>query len=154
MAQGFLDRGLTVATAESCTGGLLVGRLTARAGSSAYVLGGIASYANSAKERLVGVDPRLLATVGAVSAEVGIALAEGARARFGADVGVGITGIAGPGGGTPDKPVGTVHLCVAGPEGHEARAVRFHGSRVVVRERSVTLAMHLLRHLLIGGPAA
>jgi competence/damage-inducible protein CinA-like protein len=154
VAQGFLDRGLTVATAESCTGGLLAGRLTARAGSSAYVLGGIASYANSAKEQLVGVDAELLATVGAVSAEVGAALADGARARFGADVGVGITGIAGPGGGTPDKPVGTVHLCVVGPEGREARAVRFGGSRDGVRERSVTLAMHLLRHLLVGGPAA
>jgi PncC family amidohydrolase len=154
VARGFLDRGLTVATAESCTGGLLAGRLTARAGSSAYVLGGIASYANSAKERLVGVDPELLATVGAVSAEVGAALADGARSRFGADVGVGITGIAGPGGGTPDKPVGTVHLCVAGPDGHQARAVRFSGSRTVVRERSVTLALHLLRHLLLGGPEA
>ena len=154
VAQGFLDRGFTVATAESCTGGLLAGRLTARAGSSAYVLGGIASYANSAKEQLVGVDAELLATVGAVSAEVGAALADGARARFGADVGVGITGIAGPGGGTPDKPVGTVHLCVAGPDGHEARAVRFSGSRETVRERSVTLAMHLLRSLLVGGPPA
>jgi nicotinamide-nucleotide amidase len=154
VGEAFLARGLTVATAESCTGGLLAGRLTARAGSSAYVLGGIASYANSAKERLVGVDPELLATVGAVSAEVGVALAQGARARFGADVGVGITGIAGPGGGTPDKPVGTVHLCVAGPDGHEARAVVLPGSRAVVRERSVTLAMHLLRHHLLGGPKA
>ncbi len=154
VAQGFLDRGLTVATAESCTGGLLAGRLTARAGSSAYVLGGIASYANSAKERLVGVDPELLATVGAVSAEVGAALAEGARERFGADVGVGITGIAGPGGGTPDKPVGTVHLCVAGPDGRDARAVVLPGSRSAVRERSVTMAMHLLRATLLGGPRA
>jgi nicotinamide-nucleotide amidase len=154
VAQGFLDRGWTVATAESCTGGLLAGRLTARPGSSAYVLGGIASYADSAKERLVGVDAELLATVGAVSAEVGVALAEGARARFGADVGVGITGIAGPGGGTPGKPVGTVHLCVAGPEGRESRAVVLPGSRSAVRERSVTLAMHLLRHLLLGGPRA
>jgi nicotinamide-nucleotide amidase len=118
------------------------------------VLGGIASYANSAKERLVGVDAELLATAGAVSAEVGVALAEGARARFGADVGVGITGIAGPGGGTPDKPVGTVHLCVAGPEGRESRAVVLPGSRSAVRERSVTLSMHLLRALLVGGPRA
>jgi nicotinamide-nucleotide amidase len=154
VGQGFLERALTVATAESCTGGLLAGRLTARAGSSAYVLGGIVSYANSAKERLVGVDPELLATVGAVSPEVGAALAEGARERFGADVGVGITGIAGPGGGTPDKPVGTVHLCVAGPDGHDARAVVLPGSRATVRDRSVTLAMHLLRHLLLAGPRA
>jgi nicotinamide-nucleotide amidase len=146
--------GLTVATAESCTGGLLAGRLTARAGSSAYVLGGIASYANSAKEHLVGVDPQLLATVGAVSPEVAVALAEGARERFGADVGVGITGIAGPGGGTPDKPVGTVHLCAAGPAGRVTRAVVLPGSRAAVRDRSVTLALHMLRTLLLGGPEA
>ncbi len=96
----------------------------------------------------------LLATGGAVSPEVGVALAEGARARFGADVGVGITGIAGPGGGSPEKPVGTVHLCVAGPDGLDSRAVVLPGSRAVVRERSVTLAMHLLRALLLGGPRA
>jgi nicotinamide-nucleotide amidase len=154
VAGALSDQGLTVATGESCTGGLLAARLTARAGSSSYVLGGIASYANSAKERLVGVDPRLLATVGAVSAEVAVALADGVRERFGADVGVGITGIAGPGGGTPDKPVGTVHLCVAGPGGRLARAVVLPGSRAAVRERSVTLAMHLLRNLLLGGPEA
>ena len=101
--------------------------------------------------------------MGAVSAEVGAALADGARARFGADVGVGITGIAGPGGGTPDKPVGTVHLCVAGPDGHEARAVRFSGSReafqascleqqVQAREiASLQCFDHLIRPDLGGG---
>ncbi|TFV72944.1 competence/damage-inducible protein A [Blastococcus sp. CT_GayMR19] len=154
VAGAFADRGLTVATAESCTGGLLAGRLTERAGSSGWVLGGITAYANSAKERLVGVPAEMLAAHGAVSPEVAVALAEGARARFGADIGVGITGIAGPGGGTPDKPVGTVHLCVAGPDGQEARALRLAGSRTAVRERSVTMAMHLLRQLLLGGPPA
>ena len=154
VADALASRGLTVATAESCTGGLLAARLTARAGSSAYVLGGICSYANSAKEQLVGVDADLIATVGAVSPEVAVALAHGARARFGADVGIGITGIAGPGGGTPDKPVGTVHLCVAGPDGSQSRAVVLPGSRAAVRERSVTLAMHMLRALLLGGPRA
>jgi nicotinamide-nucleotide amidase len=92
--------------------------------------------------------------VGAVSPEVAVALAEGARARFGADIGVGITGIAGPGGGTPDKPVGTVHLCVAGPDGSQQRAVVLPGTRTAVRDRSVTLAMHMLRALLLGGPPA
>jgi PncC family amidohydrolase len=154
VAGTFAERGLTVATAESCTGGLLAARLTARPGSSTWVLGGITAYANSAKERLVDVPGALLADHGAVSPEVAAALAEGARARFGADVGVGITGIAGPGGGTPDKPVGTVHLCVVGPDGRQARSLALPGSRSAVRERSVTVAMHLLRALLIGGPPA
>ncbi|SFP68904.1 competence/damage-inducible protein cinA [Geodermatophilus dictyosporus] len=154
VAGALSDQGLTIATAESCTGGLLVARLIARAGSSAWVLGGITSYANSAKEQLVGVPGQVLAEFGAVSPQVALALAEGARARFGADVGVGVTGIAGPGGGTPDKPVGTVHLCVVGPSGSQARSVRFPGSRTAVRERSVVLALHLLRQLLLGGPPA
>ncbi len=154
VADALRDQGLTIATAESCTGGLLVARLIERAGSSAWVLGGITSYANSAKEQLVGVPGEVLAEFGAVSPQVAQALAEGARGRFGADVGVGITGIAGPGGGTPEKPVGTVHLCAIGPSGTEARSVRLPGSRTAVRERSVVLAMQVLRHLLLGGPAA
>ncbi|MGY1735936.1 competence/damage-inducible protein A [Geodermatophilus sp. SYSU D00684] len=154
VAGALSDQGLTIATAESCTGGLLVARLIERAGSSAYVLGGITSYANSAKEQLVGVPGEMLAEYGAVSPQVALALAEGARARFGADVGVGVTGIAGPGGGTPDKPVGTVHLCAVGPMGQQARSVRLPGSRTAVRERSVVLAMHMLRELLLGGPPA
>jgi nicotinamide-nucleotide amidase len=154
VATGFADRGFTVATAESCTGGLLAARLTERPGSSAWVLGGVTAYANSAKEQLLGVPPDVLARHGAVSPEVAVALADGARARFGADVGVGITGVAGPGGGTADKPVGTVHLCLSTAEGHELRALRLPGSRAAVRDRSVTMAMHLLRVLLVGGPAA
>ena len=154
VAGGFAERGLTVATAESCTGGLLAARLTERPGSSAWVLGGVTAYANSAKEQLLDVPAEVLAEYGAVSPEVAVALAEGARARFGADIGVGITGVAGPGGGTPDKPVGTVHICVAGPDGTELRALRLPGSRTAVRERSVTRAMHLLRAMLVGGPPA
>ncbi|MGY1653660.1 competence/damage-inducible protein A [Geodermatophilus sp. SYSU D01119] len=154
VADALRDQGLTIATAESCTGGLLVARLIERAGSSAWVLGGITSYANSAKEHLVGVPAEMLAEFGAVSPQVALALAEGARERFGADVGVGITGIAGPGGGSPEKPVGTVHLCAVGPSGQQARSVRLPGSRTAVRERSVVLALHLLRQLLLGGPPA
>src|SRR6185312_6621919 len=154
VADAFASRGLTVATAESCTGGLLAARLTERPGSSAWVLGGITAYANSAKEQLLAVPAELLAAHGAVSPEVAAALAEGVRARFGADVGVGITGIAGPGGGTADKPVGTVHLCVVGPDGRQARSLRLPGSRSAVRARSVVMAMHLLRVLLLGGPPA
>jgi nicotinamide-nucleotide amidase len=154
VAHAFADRGVTVATAESCTGGLLSARLIERPGSSGWVLGGVTAYANSAKEQLLDVPAELLAAHGAVSPEVAAALAEGARARFGADVGVGITGVAGPGGGTADKPVGTVHLCVVAPDGRLAKSVRLPGSRGAVRARSVVLAMHLLRELLLGGPPA
>jgi nicotinamide-nucleotide amidase len=154
VAGALADRGWTVATGESCTGGLLSARLTARAGSSARVLGGVAAYANSAKERLLGVPAAALAAAGAVSPEVAGALAAGARHRFGADVGVGVTGIAGPGGGTTDKPVGTVHLAAVGPEGEAVRSLVVPGSREAVRQRTTTVALHLLRQLLLGGPPA
>ncbi|WP_222268218.1 competence/damage-inducible protein A [Modestobacter marinus] len=148
------DRGWTVAVGESCTGGLLTARLTAPAGSSGRVLGGVAAYANSAKEQLLAVPAETLAAGGAVSPEVATALAEGARRRFGADVGMGVTGIAGPGGGSLDKPVGTVHLAVVGPDGAVAKSAAVRGSREAVRQRSTTLAVHLLRQLLLGGPPA
>jgi nicotinamide-nucleotide amidase len=154
VAGALADRGWTVATGESCTGGLLSARLTERAGSSAWALGGVTAYANSAKEALLGVPSATLADVGAVSPEVALALAEGARARFGADVGVGVTGIAGPGGGTADKPVGTVHLAVVGPVGRAARSLVLPGSRDAVRQRTASVAMQLLRQLLLGGPPA
>jgi nicotinamide-nucleotide amidase len=148
VADALIAGGLTIATAESCTAGLLAARLTERAGSSAYVLGGLVVYANRAKEELVGVPPELIARVGAVSAEVAEAMAIGARKRLGADVGVGITGIAGPGGGTADKPVGLVHLCVVSDARTVARKIQVHGSRADVRARSVLIAMHMLRELL------
>jgi nicotinamide-nucleotide amidase len=143
-----LERGLTIATAESCTAGLLAGRLTDRAGSSAYVLGGLVVYSNEAKRDLAGVPMELIERVGAVSAEVAEALAAGARARLDADVGVGITGIAGPGGATPGKPVGTVHFCVSTAERAISRRVQVPGDRTNVRQRSVTIALHLVRELL------
>jgi nicotinamide-nucleotide amidase len=145
------EAGWTIATAESCTGGLLAGRLTDLAGSSDYVMGGLVVYSNEAKTALAGVPAELIARVGAVSAEVAEALADGARARVGTDVGVGITGIAGPGGGTPTKPVGLVCFSVAGPDGRRiTRSARLPGSRTDVRERSTTVAMHLVRRLLQG----
>ena len=106
---------LTIATAESCTGGLLAARLTERAGSSEYVKGGVVAYSNDVKVSQAGVPAELIERHGAVSQEVAEALADGARERLGADVGVGITGIAGPGGGTAEKPVGLVWLSVAAP---------------------------------------
>lgn len=142
--------GRRIATAESCTAGMLAARLTDRAGSSAYVAGGVVAYANEAKVGLLGVDPAMIDRHGAVSSEVAEAMATGALARFGADTAVAITGVAGPGGGTEEKPVGTVWFCVAlggGPV--VTRCVRVPGERADVRERSTTVAMHLLRRALI-----
>jgi len=145
------ERGWTVATAESCTGGLLAGRLTDLAGSSDYVAGGLVVYANEAKVALAGVDAALIERVGAVSVEVAEALADGARVRVGADVGVGITGVAGPGGGTERKPVGHVCFSVVAPDGARlTRATTMPGGRAEVRDRSTTVAMHLVRRLLRG----
>jgi nicotinamide-nucleotide amidase len=140
---------VSVAVAESCTGGLMAGRLTERAGSSAYVLGGATVYSNEAKVALAGVPEELITRHGAVSPEVAAALADGARARFGAAVGIGITGIAGPDGGTKEKPVGTVCLSVAGESSRVDRTVRLPGDRAAVRDRTTTVAMHLLRRLLL-----
>jgi nicotinamide-nucleotide amidase len=143
--------GRSIAVAESCTGGLMAARLTDRAGSSAYVLGGVVAYSNFAKSELVGVDPALIERVGAVSIEVAEALADGAVARFGAEIGVGITGIAGPDGGTPEKPVGLVCFSVSTRDGERiTRSARLPGGRADIRDRSTTVAMHLLRRLLRG----
>jgi nicotinamide-nucleotide amidase len=144
------ERRWTIAVAESCTGGLLAGRLTDLAGSSDYVLGGLVVYADEAKVALAGVDPALIARVGAVSTEVSEALADGARERFGAGVGVGVTGVAGPGGGTEEKPVGTVCFSVAGDGGRLTRRVQLPGGRADVRERSTAVALHMVRRLLLG----
>lgn len=142
--------GRGIAVAESCTGGMMAARLTDRAGSSAYVLGGVVVYSNEAKVAQAGVPAELIERHGAVSIEVAAALADGARKRFEADFGIGITGIAGPGGGTEDKPVGTVCLSVAGEQSRIDRSVLLPGDRQTVRERTTTVTMHLLRRLLLG----
>jgi nicotinamide-nucleotide amidase len=143
--------GRAVAVAESCTGGLLAARLTDRPGASAYVAGGVVVYSNEAKVALASVPGELIERFGAVSVEVAEALADGARARFEADFGIGITGIAGPGGGTEEKPVGTVCFSVRGADGRGlTRRLVLPGSRADVRERSTTVAMHLLRRVLAG----
>ncbi|HTA36182.1 MAG TPA: competence/damage-inducible protein A [Solirubrobacteraceae bacterium] len=150
VAARLTERGLTIATAESCTGGLLAARLTERPGASAYVSGGLIVYSDAAKTALAGVDAGLIATHGAVSGEVAEALARGARERLSADVGVGITGIAGPDGGSEQKPVGLVWLSVAGPGEDEpvTRSVNLPGARADVRDRSTTIAMHMLLRAL------
>jgi nicotinamide-nucleotide amidase len=142
--------GLTVAVAESCTGGLLSGRLTELDGASAVFPGGLVVYANEAKERLAGVDPGIISDHGAVSGPVAEALAEGARSALAATIGIGVTGIAGPTGGTPDKPIGTVWISVAAADGRVTRHLRIPGGRADVRDRSTTVAMHLLRRVLLG----
>ncbi len=145
-----LLEGRRLAVAESCTGGMLAARLTDRPGASAYFAGGVVAYEDAVKSALVGVDSGLIARFGAVSDEVAQALADGARARFDADVGVGITGIAGPGGGTPEKPVGLVCFSVSDRDGVRAtHSVRLPGRRVDVRDRATTVAMHLLRQVLL-----
>jgi nicotinamide-nucleotide amidase len=139
----------TIAVAESCTGGLLCARLTERPGSSEVVRGGLVVYSNEAKTSLAGVDPALIAEHGAVSQEVAEALADGARARLDADVGVGVTGIAGPGGASPGKPVGLVCFSVSHRDGRRlTRSVKLAGGRADVRDRSTTVALHLVRRLL------
>jgi competence/damage-inducible protein CinA-like protein len=147
---------LTLATAESCTGGLLAARLTELPGSSDYVLGAIVAYANEAKISQAGVPRELLEQHGAVSAEAAVALAEGARARLGADVGIGVTGVAGPDGGSSEKPVGLVWVSVAAPGGDGSkivqltRSVNLPGGRADVRDRATTVALHLLRRALLA----
>jgi nicotinamide-nucleotide amidase len=143
-----------LAVAESCTGGLLAARLTERPGSSGRFLGGVVAYSNEAKAELLGVDPELIARHGAVSGEVAEAMADGALARFGADFAISTTGIAGPDGGTKEKPVGTVFWCVKQAGGEAVvRGIRLPGDRADVRDRSTTVALHLLRRLLVGESA-
>jgi nicotinamide-nucleotide amidase len=143
--------GHSLAVAESCTGGLMAARVTERAGSSAYFGGGVVAYSNEAKAALLEVDPGLIERQGAVSIEVAEAMADGALARFAADTAVSITGVAGPGGGTEEKPVGYVCWCAKLAGGSKlVRDTRLPGDRAEVRDRSTTVGMHLLRRLLRG----
>jgi nicotinamide-nucleotide amidase len=143
-------RGLRLATAESCTGGMVAARLTDVPGSSESFVGGIVAYSDNVKRSELGVSEELLAAYGAVSAEVAAAMAEGARRALGANVAVAVTGVAGPGGGTPEKPVGRVHIHAAGPDGSLGRVLDLPGEREQVRVRATVTALHLLRALLMG----
>ncbi len=144
--------GTTLTAAESCTGGLFSQRVTSIAGSSDYFLGGAVTYSNELKTQLVGVPAVMIAEHGAVSEPVARAMAEGVRTHLGSDWGVGITGIAGPGGGTPEKPVGTVHIAVAGPgDGDvEHRRLRLPGDRERIRMFSAQIALEMLRRRLLA----
>ena len=142
------EHGLTLGTAESCTGGLVAGRLTAVPGASDVFRGGVVAYDNAVKRDLLGVSEAMLEAHGAVSAEVGAEMARAARTRLGVDVGVSVTGIAGPGGGSDAKPVGLVYLHVAGPSGELAQEFQLPGDREWIRARTAVAALHLVRRLL------
>ena len=141
-------RGLRLATAESCTGGMVAARLTDVPGSSDVVLGGVVAYANEVKTAELGVAGALLAAHGAVSAEVAAAMAAGVRSRLGADVGISVTGVAGPGGGTEEKPVGLVYFHVSSPDGESGRQFSLPGDRETIRARATVAALHLVRTVL------
>jgi nicotinamide-nucleotide amidase len=140
--------GLTLGTAESCTGGMVAARLTSVPGASDVFLGSVVAYANEVKESDLGVPAALIAEHGAVSAEVAEAMAVGARDRLGADVAVAVTGVAGPGGGTPEKPVGLVFVHALGPDGAKTVRSELPGDRDMIRGRGTAAALHLLRRLL------
>jgi nicotinamide-nucleotide amidase len=149
VVETLIERGLTIGTAESCTAGMIAARLGGVAGASAAFDGGIVAYANDVKTAQVGVPEELLARHGAVSPEVARALAEGVCQQLGCDIGVGVTGIAGPTGGSAEKPVGLVHIAVVGPRGAvQTLERRFPGDRDAVRTNSATAALHLVRLLL------
>jgi nicotinamide-nucleotide amidase len=144
-------RGLTIATAESCTGGLVAGRLTEIAGSSDVVVGGIVAYANEVKQGLLGVPDSILASAGAVSAACAEAMAQGARAATGAGLALSTTGVAGPGGGTPEKPVGLVYVHCDSAAGSAARRLDLPGDRGAIRDATTTAALHLALGVLRAG---
>jgi nicotinamide-nucleotide amidase len=147
------EQGWKAATAESCTGGMVAGKLTDIAGSSETFAGGVVAYSNELKMSLLDVSAELLETHGAVSAEVAEAMAEGARERLGADVAVSVTGVAGPGGGTEEKPVGLVYLHVSSPAGGEGRRMEWPGDRAIVRSRATVAALQLLRAHVVAASA-
>jgi nicotinamide-nucleotide amidase len=146
-------RGWTAATAESCTGGMVAARLTDIPGSSDAFAGGVVAYSNELKQALLGVPADVLARHGAVSPEAAEAMARGARERLGVEVAVSVTGIAGPGGGTPDKPVGLVHLHVSSPAGDDRRQMDVPGDRAIVRARAAVAALQLLRAHVVAASA-
>jgi nicotinamide-nucleotide amidase len=150
VAQLLRERRLTLAVAESCTGGLLAARLTALPGASAFLDRAYVTYSNRSKVELLGIDPALLERVGAVSEEVAAAMAAGARRAAVTDVGLGITGIAGPEGGSPEKPVGLVYLATDGAAGTRVRRANFPGERERVRLQATQAALEMLRRGLLG----
>jgi nicotinamide-nucleotide amidase len=150
----FIQQRLTLALAESCTGGMIAQRITSIPGSSRYFMEGAVTYSNAAKTRHLGVDAALLAEKGAVSSEVASAMAKGVRQASGSDLGLAVTGIAGPDGGTDDKPVGTVFISLAAPDGCWTKRFQFSGSRDEIRTITAWTALDWLRRYLLQRTAA
>ena len=148
LVERFAHRGLTLSTAESCTGGLIAHRITNVAGASEVFLGGVVAYSNAVKTAQLGVGERMLETHGAVSEPVAREMARGARQRFGADASVGVTGIAGPGGGTPEKPVGLVYVAVALDEEVRVYRCQFSGTREEIKAQTADRALGALWELI------
>jgi nicotinamide-nucleotide amidase len=149
VGQLLIEKHQTLALAESCTGGLISHRITRIAGSSAYFVGGAVTYANEAKVKFLGVDPPTLAKYGAVSEQTALEMSRGIRERTGASIGLSVTGIAGPSGGTPEKPVGTVWIGLSRRNNHEARQFRFHGDRERIILGTAQAALNWLRLALL-----
>ena len=144
VGEWLIRRGLKLAVAESCTGGLISHRITNISGSSNYFLGGVTSYANEAKVNLLGVSPETLEKHGAVSAETVLQMARGVRTALGANIGISTSGIAGPTGGTPEKPVGTTWIGFSSADGEEARHFLFQGDRLAIKGQAAEAALQLL----------
>jgi PncC family amidohydrolase len=150
VGQALARRRLTLAVAESCTGGLIASRITDVPGASDYFLAGFVTYANSAKETILAVSPEIIAKKGAVSEEAAQAMAQGARKAAQSDLGLAVTGIAGPGGATQEKPVGLVYIALAAQEGAWVRRFQFHGDRLRIKEQSAEGALGFLAEYLDG----
>ena len=143
------SRQWTLALAESCTGGLVANRLTDVPGSSAFLDRGVVTYSNKAKEELLGVSPALLRKYGAVSGQVALAMAKGIRANSHVDLGVSVTGIAGPGGGSAKKPVGLVYMAIDGPQGSQSQHGQFWGNRTEIKFRSSQAVLNMIRRYVL-----
>ena len=154
VARGLQEHHATIAVAESCTGGMLAARLTNVPGSSSYFRGGVVSYSNDLKSAWVDVPKELIEAKGAVSSEVALAMSDGIRRRTGATLGVGVTGIAGPGGATPEKPVGLVHIAIADEKGTKERNFRFPGDRDRIRHQATQAALDMVRRYFLYAPPA
>ena len=154
VAKDLQEHRATIAVAESCTGGMLAARLTNVPGSSSYFRGGVVSYSNDLKSAWVDVPKELIEAKGAVSSEVALAMADGIRRRTGATLGVGVTGIAGPGGATPEKPVGLVHIAIADEKGTKERNFRFPGDRDRIRHQATQAALDMVRRYFLYAPPA